>query len=328
MKRSFILLLLLILDHFAIAQIQIGSNEIPTMNRAGNISPHELEEFKKTTTLFTLQYKDYAQQQQFEKAIRAVWTITPFKIIKPDEIGNYTNKGNYSFFSFGGFMIQHQGSATLTSSMHLSYDLWLPDVKKNGKINQRFFSRIWLYPNNETFITAMKGNGLRNKDFNERMLSFLYDHALLYNWGAGFLKGYLKTVNDRLLARDERGPFSKETDRKALRSLKQDTLYIPDYVYIHFNALTGAEVKTNDETDENLQKAYSLPIKVVPAAMINEMILNGNKTVKYLLYIKSSTDKFINVFDGNTGMLIYARYIKISYNFKNKDLSRLEKSVD
>ncbi|HTN38846.1 MAG TPA: hypothetical protein VL053_17325 [Arachidicoccus sp.] len=326
--KKYLVLLLLAIGNFANAQIQIGSNEIPTMNHPGNISAQDLADFKKTTTLFTFQYKDYAQQQQFEKVIKAVWTITPFKIIKPDEMDNYTNQDKYSFFSFGGFMIQHQGSSTLTSSMHLSYDLWLSDVKKNGRINQRFFSRIWLYPNNETFFTAMKSSWLRNKDFSGRMLSFLYNDALLYNWGAGFLKGYLKTVNDRLLTGNVRGPFSEETDNKALSALKRDTLYVPDYVYIHFNALTGAEIKKEEEVDEDLRKAYSFPVKIVPATTLNEMILNENNTIKYLLYVKSSTDKFINVFDGNTGSLLYARYVKISYNFKNKDLNRLEKSID
>jgi hypothetical protein len=326
--KSYFTLLFLTISYFATAQIQIGSNEIPSMNRPGGISTTDLAAFKKTTTLFTLQYKDYAQQLQFEKAIKAVWTVTPFKIIKPDEMDNYTHNGNYSFFSFGGFMIQRQGSATVTSSMHLSYDLWLPDVKKSGRVNQRFFSRIWLYPNNETFYTAMKSSGLRNKDFSGRMLSFLYHDAQLYNWGAGFLKGYLKTVNDRLLTGNERGPFSEETDKTALSTLKRDTLYVPDYVYIRFNPLTGAETQKDDEADEDLKQAYSFPVKIVSAATLNEMILTEGKAVKYLLYTKSSTDKFINVFDGDTGSLLYARYVKISYNFKNKDLSRLQRTID
>src|SRR6218665_2599204 len=106
------------------AQIQIGSNEIATMNRAGSISKDDLNQLKKTTTLFTLPFKDYQQQEQFEAAIQSVWTISPFKIINPDELGKYIGQEGYSVFSFGGFMITRGGSAPSATNMHLAYDLW------------------------------------------------------------------------------------------------------------------------------------------------------------------------------------------------------------
>jgi hypothetical protein len=55
--------------------------------------------------------------------------------------------------------------------------------------------------------------------------------------------------------------------------------------------------------------------------------VNSTQPIKYLVYTRSSTDKFINVFESN-GKLLYARYVKISYNFKNKDLSKLAKTID
>lgn len=310
------------------AQIQIGSNEIASMNRAGSISKDDLNRLKKTTTIFTLPFKDYQQQEQFEAVIQSVWTISPFKIIKPDELGKYLDQEGYSVFSFGGFMISRGGSAPSATNMHLAYDLWLPQVKKNGNINKQYFARILIYPDNETFFTAMNNINKRKDDFNAKMISFIYNDAVIYNWSAGLLKGYLKKVNEHLANNDERGPFSEETNKQALSQLKNDTLYVPDYVHTKFNMFTGAEKEAEDAGDDEIKKAYPYPVKMVTKPQLDKMILDKNKPIKYLVYVKSSTDKYINVYDSGTGDLLYARYVKLSYNFKNKDLGRLAKVID
>jgi len=308
-------------------QIQIGSNEIPTMNRPGKISSSSMNDFKKSTTIFTLQFKDYAKLQDYEKAIGKVWKITPFKIVKPDEMPQYMKEG-YSIFSFGGYLVQRQGSSTTTSNMHLAYDLWLPDMKKNGNVKQDFLARISIFANPDAFSTAMKGLGFTNKKFSSKMTSFLYKEAELYNWNPGFLMGYLKTVNDRLTENNERGPFSEETDKTAMSKLKNDTLYIPDYVYIRYKMFSGSESVKDDQDETDIKKIYPYPFRILPAAELNQLILEEGKSIKYLTYVKSSTDKFLNIFDSKTGKLIFARYVKLSYNFKNKDLARVEKAID
>ena len=47
------------------------------------------------------------------------------------------------------------------------------------------------------------------------------------------------------------------------------------------------------------------------------------RPVKYLVYVKGSTDKY----DSRKGLL-YDRYVKLSYNFKNRDLAKLAKVID
>lgn len=307
------------------AQIQVGSNEIATMNAAGNISDADLKALKGATTLFTLQYKDYNDKVAYEKAIRSVWTITPFQIIKPEEINDYVNKGNYAFFSFGGFVTSRSGPSM--SSIHIAYDLWMPVVKKKGNFNQKFFARIQVYPDNKTIYTAYRNKYRSQTDFSATMLSFIYNDAKIYSWGPGYIKGYLKLVNDRLLGNDKRGPFTEVEEEGALKQLKNDTLYIPDYVKVKFNMFTGAE-NENEDADDAMKDVYPFPVKFISDGELNNLILNGDKPVKYLVYIKSSTDKFINVYDSKDNKLIYAQYVAVSYNFKNKDLKKLAKAVD
>ena len=53
------------------------------------------EKLKHSTTLFVLQYKDYEHLAAFDRAIKEVWTYTPYKIIKPEELANYEGKDGY-----------------------------------------------------------------------------------------------------------------------------------------------------------------------------------------------------------------------------------------
>jgi len=325
---SLIALLFLLSMGTVNAQIQVGSNEIATMNRAGKIAAGDMAAFKKTTTLFTLPFKDYDQVKVFEQAISAVWTITPFRVIRPDEMNEYLNKEGYSIFSFGGYLSQRQGGLANPSNMHLAYDLWMPEQKKNGNIKQNYFARILIYPDNQTFFAAMKNAGKKNADYSRQMISFIYNDAVIYNWGPGFLKGYLYTVNKRLSENEERGPYSEEEDEKALKLLKTDTLYVPEYVRVKYNPFTGAENEDEDKDSDEIKDAYPFPLKFVSDKELNDLILDKGRSVRYLVYTRSSTDKYINVFDSGSGRLLYARYGKLSYNFKNKDLAKLAKAAD
>lgn len=227
----------------------------------------------------------------------------------------------YSIFSFGGYSVEIQGSVSSYSGMHLSYDLWMPEEKRRGHIKRHYLARIWLHPNNPLIHESMKNQSRGQKSYSEKMISFLYNDRVLYNWGAG----YLKVVNDHLKDGHERGPFSENTDKKALAKLKTDTLYIPDYVSIRYSPFTGAEQKKPLDL-EKLRKDYPYPFKLVSAEELNKDILSG-QAKKYLVYVKSSTDKFIDVYDGQTGNLLYSRYIKISYNFKVKNLKDLSRAI-
>jgi hypothetical protein len=133
--KKIMLLFTLFASVCAHAQINVGSKAISTGNDAGRLSENDISELKKTTTLFTLQWKDYDHVQDFEKVIAAVWKVTKYKIIKPNEIDKYSGKEGYSFFSFGGYYLEKTHSITQQKSLftvHLTYDLWMPNINKKG----------------------------------------------------------------------------------------------------------------------------------------------------------------------------------------------------
>lgn len=308
----------------ATAQIQVGSAALS--KGPGKISAEEMDKFKQSTTYFILQERDYEQQAEFEQAIAKVWTITPFKIIKPEEMSEL-NKAKSSFFFFGGFVTlrQRQG-AVVNYHPHLSYDLFMLSSDKKGKTAQNLLGKIMLHLDSKSMITVLRYAGLNSKSFSEKVTPYLYQEATMPNWTPLMLSGYLKVINDGLTTGTLRSMFDEYTDKEGIKALSEQTLYIPDYVTTKFNMFTGAEKDT--ESDEGADNAaYTFGNKYLAANEIESSAAAQNKPYAYLSYIKSSTDKFVSVFDGATGKLLYTAYTPISYNFKSKDLKRIAAKV-
>lgn len=296
-----------------------------TFKGKGDINEEEFSTFKNTITLFTLQYKDYTELEKFNEAIKTTWTATPFLIIKPEELGKYIGKPGYSMFTFNGYK-QSSGNTTV---IRFFYSLSMPYFKKNGKQGDDItLGEITVYPDNKTLFAAV-GNPFSFKSAKNReqeMISFLYNNALLYNWSPGMLKGYLKQLNEGILSRKERKMFFEMDDKAKLAALAKDTLYVPDYVKIKFNMFTMSET-VEEGKDENLSEAYNYPIKFVPVKTLNELILRKGSNINYLVFTKSSSDKFISIYNSYTNDMLYQNYTPISYNFKNSDLGKIRRLI-
>lgn len=322
MKKILLFIATFLCTH-VFAQINVGSNPTFAYNRAGKFTDEYLNNLKNTTTLFTLQSRDYENEQDFEKAIASVWHYTKFKIVKPEEIAQYINKEGYSFFSFGGFYAEGtNNSGAGLFSMHLTYDLWIPHFTKKGKLKgQNYYSRNMLCLDG-TIVKDSKM--IYNRNFSDNMIQYIYNDAIFSNWGAGFLKNYLKTIQDVLDKGDIVGPFTS-IEKDELATLKRDTLYIPSYVNVYFNPLNANE--SNEDKDESdLGKAYPHPTKFISTQQLNQMLLSRNDNFCYLVYVRTASDKFVDVYQNGKG-LIYAHYTPISYNFKNKDLAKIFNAI-
>lgn len=307
----------------ATAQIQVGS--ATKSAGPGKISSEEMNKFKQSTTYFVLQEGDYEQQDDFQKAIAKVWTVTPFQIIKPEEMGKL-DKNKSSFFFFGGFVTVRRGQSTVTYHPHLSYDLFMLSKNKKGKTEQNLLGKIMLHLDSRSMSYVLRYANGNNKNFSEKITPFLYQEAAMPNWTPQMLGGYVKVINDGLTTGSLRSMFDEYTDKEGIKALRDQTLYIPDYVNTKFNMFTGAEKETeSDEGDDN--SSYAFGNKYLAAKAIEPAAAGQNKAYAYLSYIKSSSDKFVSVFDGATGKLLYTAYTPMSYNFKSKDLKRIAAKV-
>ncbi len=306
------------------AQIQVGSATMPTLNRSGSLSDKELARFKATKTLFVLLDDDFRQVKAFEDAIRKVWTVTPFQIIRYDQMDNYLEEGKYSFFMFGGYVISGRGG----TSTHLTYDLAMLQFNRKGEVKKGFdyFSRTVMYPTGRTLrmTTSDFGSYTSTKKSRQEGMGKLYAEGDFYDWGPGFLMGKLDFINKRLVAGETAGNFSEVEEKPLLPPLAKDTLFVPEYVNIVAHPVTGEE--SQQERDEStLKEDYPYPLRLISSEELNARILSGTPTT-YLLYTKSSGDKFINVYQSEQGR-IYSEYTPISFGFKLKDLKKLAKAI-
>lgn len=284
-----------------------------------------MDKFKKSTTYFILQEKDYKNVAAFQTAIAKVWTVTPFKIIHPSEM-DALDKNTSSFFFFGGFTNIRQGNSTRTVNTHLSYDLFMLRENKKKKIVQELFGKFLLHLDGEGYRYVTRYSSGTNKQFSEKIIPYLYNEAAMQNWNPLMISGYLKVINDGLTTGKLRSVFEEYTNKEALKELQTQTLYIPDYVNNKFNMFTGAEAdKEVDVTD--VKTAYPFPYTYIALNELENMAQQSENGLYYLSYIKSSTDKYVSVFQSKTGALLYTTYVPVSYNFKLKDLKRVSSKV-
>lgn len=319
---KYLLTLYLLLSVFlGNAQLQVGSSEMSAMNHAGKLSPKDFTRLKATTTLFVLQESDFEHLDDFEQAIKRVWTVTPFKIIHYNEIGKYAINPSCSIFSFDAFVVFRNNS----TNTHISYCLWMGSENKRGKFSQDQFARIMVHPDWATTEESMR---LTMKEKSQsRFNDYLYQKANFSNWGAGFLTGYLGVINNLIKAEELQGVYTEANKKEELRALKSDTLYIPDYVNIHFNKFNGKETLNEDKDEESFSASYKSPIKILSTSELNRLILENSRPISYLVYTRSSTDKFVSIYSTANG-LVYSNYTPMSYNFKGKDLRGIAKFVE
>ena len=292
----------------------------------------QLDRIKNGTTYIVMKNPEAEKSQPYIEIFKKYWTISDFKFIKYSEIENYIAEEN-SFFTIGGYETNtqfmklysdgSQRSGINYSNTHLYLELWLGSEKYFKKKKGEEFedddkvqvARIELFTD---FVT------LSNPDF----LYFAdYDHNYhIRNWSPGVLKNYLQTLSSLLDSKKERSLFENIHKHKDLKKLKRKTLYVPDYTLIKFNKFTGNESKRLKE--EKIFKKYPFKYKLIDMEDLSKKILDPNEEpFYYLIYIKSSTDKFLTVINSQTGEWIYTDYSPISYNIKDKDLKELAKKI-
>jgi len=311
----------------AIAQIQIGSAEIPRLNRAGDLDEDDLEAFRATTTVFYIQARDRPRRADFERALRDVWTITPFIVATPDEMADYEDGRKYSSAGFGGFVVQQQGRMTGSTSLHLSYDINIARFNRRGEVKgERLLARFLIEADAATQSKFLNPVTFYSETRQGKALRALYYDAEIYNWGPGFLRTYARIINDALLAKDKRGIFTGVSDDKALRALKRDTLFMPPR--LRAGSAKNRADEEGDEREADLAEAYGHPIAFIADDVLQQRILDGVLPTYYLQYVRSSSDKHVAVFDGRAGRIIYADYTPISFGFKSKDLKKIARAID
>lgn len=317
--RSFLLFLLLALSAF------------PAYSQFAISNAKEIPRVKKGITYVAMKDTAAAVAQPY-KAMFRYWTCSKVVFIQYKDILDYVS-ADASFFTIGGY----ETTSTFThmtstggmkqglsyTNTHLYLELWVCDPKELEKWQKRKKKKDEL-PDRVKEVIGRIELFTDFPSLSDPDLLFKSDYdggGHIRNWSPGYLKNYIRVLMQLLDKAEERTLFKGITDYKQLKTLKKQTLYVPDYILISFNKFTGNETQRHKE--KSILGDYKYPYKLVTNEELNQKILDESQPVYYLVYIKSSTDKFISVYNSQTGELIYTDYTPISYNIKDKDFGRL-----
>ena len=288
---------------------------------AALLNSQKLETFKKTTTLFTLQYADYAELEKFDQAIKKNWTITPYKIIKPEELARYDTLSNYSFFYFDGYAEKLDS----TTNVNIVYALKLITPSKKPKVKEEsILATVALFadPNTNLLVRTQDQQYGTKRNIKNNILSYFYNKSSFFNWSPGFLTGYLKQINDGLLANENCSIDYQFYNKVRLPELAKETLYIPEYIKEVFSSRL-----TLLPPSGIIAEPYNYKLKFIPYKELDSLILNKTANVKYVVYTQRSSDKIISIYDSKDDKIIYQRFYPQSTNFEMNDLSEIKKVI-
>lgn len=287
----------------------------------------EMDRLKNSTVLFVLREDDLAIRKEYEKAIKFAWKLNNINVVSLKEMRNLP-AGDYSFFEIVGYTNSSSesnsyGESILSQSFSHLY-LTLKHSVKDGENSdiETDYCRIELFPDNNTLDLVQNNqsniaNSASINDFND----FMYYNGTIKNWKPGFLKLYLSDVSSNLLNSQREFLYESMTEKAEIEKLKNDTLYVPNYLLEKVKKRRGEE--STKLLPEKIFADYPHPYKIVDEKRLSGYILNNS--VEYILdYVRSNTDQYLRVFSLSKGK-IYQKYSPNQLNIVPKDIESILK---
>lgn len=286
MKHFLLITIVLFLALPTWGQINIGSSE-STNKGGGKLSPEDFAEFKKTTTIFIVGNEAQEDERKaIEKAFKAAWKVTPYKVVSIDDGAEYKEKDGYSYFTFKREDFTYAGSSGLIRQTHLYYYQLSARVKGKKKV----FANIEM-------------DDMTDPDTN-----------FPNSFQPGFLKCYLAVVSNYLSNNQLMDIYKVKTDELALRKMKYDTLYVPEYIL-------PAKSKVNNKKDEKdpketMMAKYEFPYRFMKGKDLSDLLMTSDKALNFFVYvgIDGSTYGFIAIFNSQSEEPVFSELNKFTFS--------------
>lgn len=296
----------------AFSQMKVNPIEKKELNST-NLSVEAIQKLRNSQTVFFYRADD--DPIELRRALKDVWTISDLVILPYSEIGTVDLRGK-SYFVIEGFRKVISQYATVDNT-YIYLLLYMDFTDKKGKDFKQTFARLDLFPTAETMKEIPKQKKGKEVDY-------FYTGAEISNWTPGFLRNYLRNINDLLEKGGQRGLYESNDEVPRISQLVNKTLYVPNYSLIKASAIYGIGSGFHDP--EKLMKNYPYSYDFKSASEISDMILE-DKDFYYLVYTRSSTEKYFTVFHSISGEIVFNAYKPMSYNLKDSDFKDIAESV-
>jgi hypothetical protein len=267
-----------------------------------------LDQLKATTTVFFYSKLQESQIDSIKQAVAEGWKVTPLIFDDISNYDKYTSDPKYSYFVITKFTKTTSSGSGSYSNTHYFLNLRLFKEKtKKGNITTIGLCRIELYPNYNTLFGVNKAENMYNK-------------GAFFNWSPILLKAQLEVVSANLENSFEPDHYGEFKEKDLSNILSTDTLYVPASMLMSFNPFTANE----KEKEDNVFKDYAFKYRICTDSELFDIFQTSKKGRFLFEYVKSSTDKFITVYDLQQKKVIYREYSGLSYNLKSKDIKRIK----
>lgn len=302
-----------------ISLMAIGKSSYCQLEIAPNTS--YLKKLSESTLIYAARGYEIDRIPELQKAFSEAWTYSKIKVIKPEELEDYSGVEGYSFLTlkFTQYLSPVDDKTPFTSS--LSLNLWIPSKNepdnKNQKVRDITFATIKLYPSSETLTKFY--NLSREKTFN-----YSYsDSSVFYNWHPGFIKNDLRVINDYLNQKKSKSYYGNLREEAVIGKLKQGILYIPDY-----SLLTVTSFRPAEKQDAiTLLEKYKGRYKILPTKELSEMLLATNEEIFYVMntFLSGGNSMLFTLYGNKTGEEFYRKYLSATYKLKPKHFKEIIK---
>jgi len=148
-------------------------------------------------------------------------------------------------------------------------------------------------------------------------------------WGPGIMKNYIQQIMAYLKSRVEQKSGTDIAKDVELNTLKNKTLYVPDYMLIEYipHGMGPSEMELRKRKPEEFMKNYPYPYKIATAVELNKMILDSTKGIYYVLYNFMGGTKTISVTNSATGEVIYSEFVSMNFGLKPKDMKMISEAI-
>lgn len=317
MRYLFTIVVALMIVFSSQGQVTVGTG---IYGKFQDFDKGEYDVIKSKTTVFVV---DDLEVSEFEDMIKEVWTYNNYLVVDRE---NYDEK-KYKTEKYAPFIIEGM-QRTFTSSsgmvsefVYIYYHYYYYTFKKKRKktkVEKRTISSVFFSGSPSTVLAT-----LRSQTFGDLESGYT-------NYSLGHLKNYLQFINNEFENEGYAFAFAESLDKKKIKSLKTNTLYVPDFIKNEYNAWlqtpTGGTEKEREDKDD-LFKNYNHPYEWITKDDLNNKILTATEDFYYLMYNRINSEKIIVVMNGFTGEVIYQDYQAMSYNIKKKDISRISKKI-
>jgi hypothetical protein len=291
---------------------------------------------KKTKTFFIVPDTESENLDSINEVLQTVWDFTRIEAIPLKQVKRIQGN-NVSFFNIMGYISDDRCYFAMRLSCNVTNDN--PAFKKKG---EKLFAYFYLsasgsdYSKMKTLARNTEGISLLgftlvNDDVDARV-KFLYNDVKYTNLLGGHLSTYLTIINLALKnpqsQKLEYGGRILAKNPNDIKSLKNDTLYIPDLLFTHQKAKIGVGWVDVTFTKDEMMAGYNYPYKVLSAEALDEMIFNSMGKIYFMdFFYLGGNYSIVSIFNSETSDVIYSAEVP-NWFITNKTIKELYSKIN